>query len=71
MLKAFFTFCVDADYIMKSPVKKLGSIREDREKTDPFQPDEMQRIFDALPMLTDEYGRLGEDIAKQTKASCT
>ena len=68
MLKAFFTFCVDADYITKSPVKKLDSIPEDREKTDPFQPDEMKRIFDALPMLTDEYGRRGEPIAKQTRA---
>lgn len=68
MLKAFFTFCVDADYIAKSPVKKLDSLPEDREKTDPFQPDEMKRIFDALPMLTDEYGRRGEPIAKQTKA---
>ena len=68
MLKAFFTFCVDAEYIEKSPVKKLDTIPEDREKTDPFQPDEMQRIFDALPMLTDEYGRQGAPIAKQTKA---
>jgi integrase len=68
MLKAFLAFCVDADYILKSPAKKLDSIPEDREKTDPFQPDEMQRIFEALPMLTDEYGRRGEPIAKQTKA---
>ena len=68
MLKAFFSFCVDADYIVRSPVKRLDTIPEDREKTDPFQPDEMQRIFDALPMLSDEYGRRGEPIAKQTKA---
>lgn len=68
MLKAFFSFCVDADYIAKSPVKKLDAIPEDREKTDPFENDEMQRIFASLPMLSDEYGRLGDPIAKQTKA---
>jgi len=68
MLKAFFTHCVEADYIVKSPVKKLDVIPEDREKTDPFEPEEMERIFAALPLLTDEYGRRAEPIAKQTKA---
>ncbi|MGA7234295.1 MAG: site-specific integrase [Bryobacteraceae bacterium] len=68
MLKAFFSFCVDAEYIAKSPAKKLDAISEEREKTEPFTADEIQRIMDALPLLTDEYGRRGGPIAKQTKA---
>ena len=68
MLKAFFKFCVRADYIIKNPAEDLDSISEDKEKTDPFETAELQRIFAALPNLTDEYGRRGDPIAKQTKA---
>lgn len=68
MLKAFSAFCVDADFVSKDFAKRLDAIPEDREKTDPFTPEEMERIFAALPLLTDEYGRRAEPIAKQTKA---
>lgn len=68
MLKAFFRFCVRADYIVKNPAQDLDPIPDDKEKTDPFEPEEMQRIFAALPNLTDEYGRQGDPIARQTKA---
>jgi integrase len=68
MLKAFFRFCVRADYIVKNPAEDLDPIPDDKEKTDPFEPEEMERIFAALPSLTDEYGRRGDPIAKQTKA---
>jgi integrase len=68
MLKAFFKFCVRADYIVKNPAEDLDPIPEDKAKTAPFEPDEMQRIFAALPNLTDQYGRRGDSIAKQTKA---
>jgi integrase len=68
MLKAFFAFCVDADYITKNPAKKLDAIGEDREKTEPFEPDEIRRIIETLPLLTDEYGRRGGSIARQTTA---
>jgi len=68
MLKAFFKFCVRADYIVKNPAQDLDAIPEDKEKTDPFTSDEMLKIFAALPNITDEYGRRGDPIAKQTKA---
>jgi len=68
MLKAFFKFCVHADYIVKNPAQDLDAIPDDKEKTDPFELEEMQRIFAALPNLTDEYGRQGNPIARQTKA---
>ena len=53
---------------MKSPAKKLDAIPEDRPKTEPFEADEIQRIFAALPGLEDEYGRKAEAIAKQMEA---
>ncbi|MGA2039965.1 MAG: hypothetical protein ABSH42_11860 [Bryobacteraceae bacterium] len=67
-VKAFFKYCVRADYILKNPAEQLDAIPENKAKTDPFEAEEMQRIFAALPNLTDEYGRRGEAIAKQTKA---
>lgn len=68
ILKAFFSYCEDVDYIGKNPAKKLSPIPEDKEQTTPFEPEEVQRIIEALPKLTDEYGRSGEPIALQTKA---
>ena len=68
ILRSFFNFCLKAKYITDNPARDLDPIPEDRPKTDPFEPDEMQRIFDALPRLPDEYGRMGTRIAKQTKA---
>jgi integrase len=53
---------------LKNPAEQLDAIPENKAKTDPFEAEEMQRIFAALPNLTDEYGRRGEAIAKQTKA---
>jgi len=53
ILKAFFKFCVGADYILKNPAQGLDPIPEDKEKTDPFESDEMQKIFAALPNITD------------------
>ncbi len=67
-LKGFFRFCVKSEFIMKNPAADLDSIPESRPKTDPFTADEMQRIFAAIGKLPDEYGRLGQPIADQTKA---
>ncbi|MGJ5817062.1 tyrosine-type recombinase/integrase [Paludibaculum fermentans] len=68
IIKGFFGFCVDADYIVKNPAAKLSPIPKTRPQTDPFEPEEMRRIFAALSELTDEYGRKGQAIADQTKA---
>jgi integrase len=68
IVKAFWNFCVDSDFISKSPAKGLDPIPEDRVQVVPFTQDEMMRIFKALPLLHDEYGRCGGDIEIQTKA---
>jgi integrase len=68
IVKAFWNFCVDSEYITRSPAKGLDPIPEDRVQVVPFTQDEMMRIFKALPLLHDEYGRCGGDIETQTTA---
>jgi integrase len=68
LLKAFFRFCVNSDFITKNPAIDIDPIPEGRAKTEPFTRDEMDRIFSAVASLSDEYGRLGQPIADQTRA---
>jgi integrase len=68
VLKGFFAFCVKSDFIVKNPALGLDPIREGRPKTEPFTREEMERIFSAISILTDEYGRQGQPIASQTRA---
>src|SRR5262249_38708680 len=68
VMKAFFRFCVKSDFIAKSPSADLDPIHEGRPKTEPFTQEEMNRIFSAVGLLRDEYGRQGQPIADQTKA---
>ncbi len=46
----------------------LDPIAGGRPKTEPFTRDEMNCIFSATGLLTDEYGRCGQPIADQTRA---
>jgi integrase len=68
IVKAFWTFCVDSDFITKSPAKGLDAIAEVRTQVRPFTQQEMIKIFQAIPALHDQYGRCGGDIEIQTKA---
>ena len=68
VLKSFFKYCLSAEYITKNPAIYLDTIKSNRAKTDPFADAELNSIFTALPQLTDEYGRKGGDIARQTQA---
>ncbi len=60
-LKEFFRYCRKAGWIDKNPAEDLGSIRikiNEQIKTDPFAPEEMQRVFTAIdPALKTEYAR--------------
>lgn len=68
IVKSFFWYSYHADYISKNPVLKLDPIQRTRPKTDPFEVEEVEAIFDALDRFPDEYGRLGQPIAHQTRA---
>lgn len=67
-MKSFFKFCVNSDFIAKNPAVHLDTIKSNRAKTDPFTANELNAIFEALPGFTDEYGRRGTVIARETKA---
>jgi site-specific recombinase XerD len=60
-LKEFFRYCRKAKWIDENPAEDLGPIRikpSEQVKTDPFSPDQMQRIFAAIePALKTEYSR--------------
>jgi site-specific recombinase XerD len=68
ILKSFFWYCFNADFLVKNPVVHLDPITVERSKTDPFTVEEQVAIFNALPDFPDEYGRRGLPIAIQTKA---
>jgi integrase len=68
IVKNFFSYCEDSDYIKKNPAKRLDPIKIGRPKTDPFTHEEQIAIFKALSDFPDEYGHKGEPIAAQTKA---
>lgn len=67
-LRGFFRFCVKAKWITDNSAADLEAIHDDRPQTDVFTHEELKAIMDALPRLTDEYGRCAGPIALQTKA---
>jgi site-specific recombinase XerD len=68
IIRAFFTYCHHADFVTKNPVTYLKSIPKTTPMTDPFTEEELQAIFEALPLVEDEYGRKAQAIAEQTRA---
>lgn len=51
-VKEFFRHCVKAEWISKNPAEKLSRIRVKKDEetaTQPFTPEEMERIFAAIP----------------------
>ena len=60
-LKEFFRYCRKSKWIDENPAEDLGTIKikkNEQIRTDPFEPEEMQRIFAAIePALQTEYTR--------------
>ena len=67
-LIAFFEFCRKARYIEITTAEDLATIPDEKPQTDVFDHEELVAIYNALETLSDEYGRHGTPIAKQTKA---
>jgi integrase len=68
IIRSFFKFCVRSDFAAKNHAADLDPVPEGRAKTEPFTREEMARIFTAIDSLPDEYGRLGQPAAMQTRA---
>jgi hypothetical protein len=60
-LKEFFRYCRKSKWIEESPAEDLNTIKlrkNEQIRTDPFSPEEMQRIFAAVePAIKTEYSR--------------
>lgn len=68
ILKSFFKYCLNAEFIARDPAMHLDPVSVGRPKTEPFTQAEQMAIFNALAAFPDEYGRHGTAIATQTRA---
>lgn len=57
-LRAFFRFCVDADWITKNPARAIKMPRSTQPPTLPFTPDEVARILDACDRYRGDKDRM-------------
>jgi len=59
-LKEFFRYCRKSKWIAENPAEDLGAIKikkNEQIRTDPFPPEQMQRVFAALDHFETEYTR--------------
>lgn len=71
MLTSFTKYCHRADFTRKNigdGLFKTMNWPDDDGPKEPMEPQELEQIWAAVPMLPDEYGRLGRPIARQTEA---
>lgn len=71
ILTSFFKFCHRADFTPKhigDGLFKTMNWPDDEGQREPFTSQELESLWKVLPNLPDEYGRLGQPIAKQTEA---
>lgn len=71
ILTSFLKYCNRADFTAKNigdGLFKTMNWPDDEGQRDPFEPLELEALWKVLPMYPDEYGRLGQPIARQTEA---
>lgn len=55
-LNGFFEFCVESDWLLKNPSKKMKSVQVSPKPTDYFTPPEFEKIVDATYVYADWRG---------------
>lgn len=71
ILTSFLKYCNRADFTPKNigdGLFKTMHWPDDKGQREPFTAAELEALWEVLPNLPDEYGRLGGPIAKQTEA---
>jgi site-specific recombinase XerD len=58
-LNGFFDFCIENDWLLRNPAKKMKSVQVTQEPTDYFTPAEFAKIVDAPYALWRVEGRPG------------
>jgi len=68
MVKKFFSFCVDADLIEKSPAKLVKTPPANYDPTLPFTEQEMEKILWAADSIREAHPKIPEETPKKLKA---
>jgi len=71
VLTSFTRYCLRADFSRKNlgdGLFKVMKWTDNEEAREPFTAQELEALWAALPKLPDEYGRLGQPIARQIEA---
>jgi integrase len=68
MVKKFFSFCVDAEWIEKSPARLVKMPAANYDPTLPFTDQEMEKILWAADSIREAHPRIPSDTPKKLKA---
>ncbi|MDP9050549.1 MAG: site-specific integrase [Acidobacteriota bacterium] len=68
MVRKFFTFCVDSDWIVKNPAKGVETAAVIHDPTLPFTELEMEKILWAADSIREAHPRIPEKTPKKLKA---
>jgi site-specific recombinase XerD len=71
IVTSFLKYCNQADFTPKNQgagLFKTMKWADNKGPRDPFEPQELEKLWQVLPNYPDEYGRLGQSIAKQVEA---
>jgi hypothetical protein len=68
MVRKFFSFCVDAEWIEKSPARLVKMPPANYDPTLPFTEQEMERILWAADSIREAHPRIPADTPKKLKA---
>jgi site-specific recombinase XerD len=68
MVRKFFSFCVDADWIDKSPAKLVKMAPAHYDPTLPFTDQEMEKILWAVESIREAHPQISPETAKKLKA---
>jgi integrase/recombinase XerD len=68
MVRKFFTFCVDSDWIEKSPAKGVEAPAAKYDPTLPFTAQEMEKILWAADSIREAHPKIPEETPKKLKA---
>ena len=68
MLRKFFSFCVDAEWIEKSPAKLVKMPPAKYDPTLPFTDQEMEKILWAADLIREAHPKIPQETPKKLKA---
>jgi integrase len=68
LVRKFFTFCLDADWISKNPARSVETPPVHSDPTLPFNDDEMEKILWACDSIRVAHPKVANDLEKKLRA---